>query len=281
MTRGCPHRCLFCGVCTTYPARFARKETVLDRLLKSDCLGAGKVGLVGGAVGDYPDLKEIVAAIIAGNRQVTLSSLRIERTDFELLEMLAAGGLQTLTVAPETGNESLRLRIGKGASDEALVKLAQEAERAGLATLRLYFLIGLPEPEEADAIVRLILKLRQETPARLKLDLSVSTFIPKPGTPWERQAFAPMKEIEAAKNTLRTNLRGRRGIALQFEATGREREAALLSRGDAQLGRILLEAIRNRRPLEQQLRLSGVDVNHLLDPVGHSIEPSWTIIRRR
>ncbi len=258
LSRGCPRKCLFCAVCATYDPRFAKAEVVLRNMTQSDCLGAGKVGLVGGAVGDHPQLKRLLRAILEAGRQVTVSSLRIEKADLELLELLVRGGLGTLTVAPETGDEQLRLSIGKKASDEDLIMLAKQAGQAGLKTLRMYFLIGLPEPEDPEAIISLTRRLRQEAPPRLKLDLSVSSFIPKPGTPWQNAPFAPTKQLDQIKARLRSKIGRMAGVSIHFEPTRMERLAALLSKGDANLGVSLLRAVQTGRPLEQQLRIEKV-----------------------
>jgi radical SAM superfamily enzyme YgiQ (UPF0313 family) len=222
---------------------------------EDNCLRSPKVGLVGGAVGDHPQLKRLVQQILNDGRQVTVSSLRIERADPELLELLVQGGLGTLTVAPETGEEELRRRLGKKATDDDLITLARLAGQAGLKTLRLYFLIGTPMTEPPEAIINLAKRLRRETPARLKLDLSVSSFIPKPGTPWQEAQFAPVKQLDAIKSKLKSHLGGMPGISIHFEPTRMEHRAALLSSGDAKLGLSLLRAIQSGRPLGQQLRI--------------------------
>lgn len=255
MSRGCPRKCRFCAVCAAFDPRFAKYEAVLRKMEESDCLGAGKVGLVGGAVGDHPSLKRLVRRILDDGRQVTVSSIRIERADPELLEMLVEGGLGTLTVAPETGDEQLRRRIGKKASDEDLAALAALAGQAGLKILRMYFIIGLPEPEDPEAIIALTRRLREEAPARLKLDLSISSFIPKPGTPWAHAPFAGEKYLDQIKAKLKSGLSRIKGVSVHFEATRRERSMALLSSGNEELGRVLLRAIQAGRPLEQQLRV--------------------------
>jgi radical SAM superfamily enzyme YgiQ (UPF0313 family) len=260
LSRGCPHNCLFCAVCAAYDPRFAKVEAVLRKMEEDHCLGSGKVGLVGGAVGDHPHLKRLVKHILEDGRQVTVSSLRIERADPELLELLVQGGLGTLTVAPETGDEELRRRLGKKATDDDLITLARLAGQVGLKTLRLYFLIGTPVSEPPEAIINLAKRLRRAASPRLKLDLSVSSFIPKPGTPWQEAPFAPAKQLDAIKAKLKSQLNAIPGISVHFEPTRMEHRAALLSRGSAKLGLSLLRAIQSGRPLEQQLRIEAVDI---------------------
>lgn len=278
VTRGCPRRCMFCAVCGAYSARFADAEAVLLKLEQGRRLGANKVGLVGAAVGDHPRLKDLISRITEEGHEVTLSSLRIERADEELLQLLSAGGLKTLTVAPEAGDENLRRQLGKKATDDELVQLVKRAGCHGLHKLRLYFLIGLPQREPADKIISLVARLRKEAPADLKLDLSISSFIPKPGTPWELEAFAPVGDLDKAKRKLRSELRRLSGVTVHFEPTRQERRAALLSRGDEKLGEALLRAVQVGRPLEQELRLSGVDIEELLSRAPKPENLPWKFI---
>jgi radical SAM superfamily enzyme YgiQ (UPF0313 family) len=254
LTRGCPRGCLFCVVRSVSPARFAREEAIRGKMAQSGCLGAPKVGLVGGAVGDHPALKSLIREIADAGREVTVSSLRIERCDEELIELLARGGMKTLTVAPEAGGEELRRTLGKKATDEDLLKLASRAARAKMRRIRLYFLIGLPQREPPEKILALMRRLRRETPSHLLFDVSISSFIPKPGTPWGEESFAPTSELDAAKKLLRAEIHRMPGVAVRFEATRTEKLAALLSKGDSLLGEALIRAVEQERPLEQVLR---------------------------
>ena len=280
ISRGCPRDCRFCAVCRAYRPRFGREAAILRKMEESGALSAPKVGLVGAAAGDYPNLKRLIKRIVETRREITISSLRIERTDEELLSLLASGGFRTLTVAPEAGGEKLRRTLGKKSSDDDLVRLVQAAGRAGLRKVRLYFLIGLPDPEPPEAIIHLVQLLRREASSSLKLDLSVSSFVPKPGMPWERADFAPTNDLNEVKRALSSAVGRMPGVSVRFESTRRERLAALLSRGDHRLGQALLDARRSARPLEQQLRLSGADPDDLLRPSGPMVHLPWHFIRR-
>ncbi len=275
LTRGCPRNCQFCGVCRVYAPRFAESDAVIVAFEESNALDAPKVGLVGAAVGDHPKLKDIVRAVTASGHEITVSSLRIEKSDEELLELLAAGGMRTLTVAPEAATENLRLKIGKKSTDEDLLALLKTTEHVGFKRVRMYFLIGTPEPEPSAALVDLAKKLRQETPRSLKLDLSVSTFIPKPRTPWEASPFAPLREIDSTKKTLREAIRRLPGVTIRFESTRNEKLSAMLSRGDDQLGRALLQARKARRPLEQELKVAGLSPQMYLEPDYRHAQSPW------
>ncbi|MCX6640473.1 MAG: radical SAM protein [bacterium] len=279
ITRGCPRHCSFCAVCGVYPARFAEPDAILSKIAERKTLGAKKVGLLGAATGDHPQLKPMIRALAAEKYELTISSLRIERSDEELLELLVKSGLRTLTVAPEAGSEVLRNRIGKKSSDADLLRLVELAGILGLHKVRLYFLIGLPEPEPAEAIIDLVKRLRQAAPVKLGLDLSVASFIPKPGTLWERAPFAATPELEAIKKLLRRELSGLARVNVEFESTRMERQAALLSRGDAEMGSMALRSRRSHRSLEQELRLSGGKMEGWLGGISEDRMLPWHQIK--
>lgn len=266
INRGCPHHCLFCAVCQTFPARFAEESSILNKLSDNKKLNSPKVGLIGAAAGDHPDLKSMVEMISQSGMEVTISSLRIERTNEELLNALASAGLRTLTVAPETGSELLRHELGKQATDDQLVKLARNTVKVGLRRLRLYFLIGLPNPEPPEAIAKLVQRLQRETSSQLRLDVRVSSFIPKPGTPFGAAAFQPIRNLDQTKQFLRSSISKIPGTTIRFESTRGERLSALLSRGDQRIGEVILNSRLNYRSLDQEFRLCSINPEEYLNP---------------
>ncbi|TKJ41495.1 hypothetical protein CEE37_02730 [candidate division LCP-89 bacterium B3_LCP] len=266
INRGCPHGCSFCAVCGAFPARFADTEAILQKIDDAKSLNSTKIGLVGAAAGDHPHLKEIVRQIIASGKEITISSLRIERTDSELLHLLASGGFRTVTVAPEVADEELRRKIGKRASDDDLVQLAKDSAQAGLYKMRAYMLIGLPDPEPLEKVVAFVKMLRREAPTSLKLDFSFSSFIPKPRSVWQDAVFASTKELNQTKRYLRSHLARIPGVSVKMESTRTERLSAVLSRGDCHVGEALIRSQRSSRPLEQELKAAGIEPERYLVP---------------
>lgn len=279
ITRGCPRRCKFCAACGAFPSRFASGDAIIELLESTEALGSEKIGLVGAAVGDHPQLKRISRYIVESGRKITLSSVRIERTDEELLEILSQGGFRSLTIAPEMGSENGRFNLGKKATDADILKMTQAAAESGLTHLRMYFLIGLPDPEPVEAISELIAWLRNETPNSLMFDLSVGSFIPKPATPWETAPFAGITYLEKLKKSLTKNLKPIPRISIRFESTRIEELAAMLSRGDYQLGEILIASKKSNRSLKQQIRLVNLDLSRYLSPSDTITNLPWTFIQ--
>lgn len=201
--RGCPRACTFCVVRKgSRPAAFVEP----GRVLASVPAGARRVGLVGAAVSDHPELLDIVEALVSREVRVTLSSVRADRLTRDLARLLAAGGLRTLTVAADGASEALRRRLRKGIRGERLVRCARLARDAGMRDLRLYLMVGLPDESEDDLIegANLIRSLSTILP----VTVSVSPFVPKRGTPLARAPFAGVPVLKRRLLTLRREIGG-------------------------------------------------------------------------
>jgi len=92
---------------------------------------------------------------------------------------------------PEAGSERLRRVINKRITDEQLMTAAGYAFSHGWRLLKLYFMIGLPTErwEDLETIVDLISRL-VETGRKINktppaINLTLSSFIPKPHTPFQ------------------------------------------------------------------------------------------------
>lgn len=72
--------------------------------------------------------------------------------------------------------------MGKGFSDDDVVRVAMDAVSVGIDHLKLYFMVGLPGEGDEDikSIINLLTRLRR---LGIKHSLSVNPWIPKPHTP--------------------------------------------------------------------------------------------------
>ena len=175
---------------------------------------------------------------------MTVSALRIDQLDDELLACLAESGTRSVALAPETGCESLRRRVGKRISDEQVVDAAHRVAEAGLRSLKLYFLVGLPGETAADveAIPDLVGRIAEAAGGRLRLSLSVNIFIPKPGTPWGGEPLAAERELRRRLRRLRRGLSCLPGLEVATMAPWEAVLQTLLGRGGEELGELLLRA---------------------------------------
>ncbi|MEA3348709.1 MAG: radical SAM protein, partial [Pseudomonadota bacterium] len=251
VNRGCPRGCRFCAAGFVYrPFRNRSLDCVKQAIQNGVGLNLKKIGLVGSALGDYPDLKSLCAWLVEEGLSFSFSSLRVDTIDDHLLELLQAGGVKSITIAPEAGSERLRQALRKGLSEEVILAQAARMAAAGIGRLKLYFLIGLPGETMADlaAIVDLVGKIkkvmlnaRSRRQLNIALNVSINPFIPKAHTPMQWASFASLDELKKKQKFLARELRRPGGIEVEMESPVNAGWQALLSRGGPELAPILID----------------------------------------
>jgi radical SAM superfamily enzyme YgiQ (UPF0313 family) len=267
VSRGCGRGCRFCAAGhVVRPLRHRSAEALRSAFAATAGLQP-RVGLLGTAVADHPDLVLLGRELIAAGRGFSLSSLRLDRVDPELLKLLAAGGTRTATFAPETGSERLRRVIGKRISDDQILDAAERAAAAGLRQLKLYFMIGLPTETATDreAIADLVQRVRERTLSgrREKTDLvrvavTLGGFVPKAWTPFQWHPFAGVRALKEAQSAVVRELRRIPNVSVTHDVPKWSYIQALLSLGDRRAGDILEAAVAGDS-WPRALRESAVD----------------------
>jgi radical SAM superfamily enzyme YgiQ (UPF0313 family) len=204
MSRGCPEKCRYCwatfgmGKFRWHPTEYIlaameRARPVTDQL-----------GFVATAVGDHPEVERILREGVELGFRCSVSSIRIPAVTEGVLAALHASGDRSITLAPETGTDALRWKMGKHVPNTLLLEKVRLIARAGFTQLKLYFIVGLPEETLDD--VRAILDLAAEVHGIFRehavrsgvmghLHLGTNILVPKPYTPWQRQPMAPEREL--------------------------------------------------------------------------------------
>lgn len=264
--RGCSRGCRFCAAGFVYRPPRERPVEALWPKVEEGLTVSRKIGLVSTAVSDHPEVKEICRKVLALGGELGISSLRADSTDAELFALLAQGGVKTVALAPEAGSERLRRVLNKHLTDEDLAQAVVAAAQAGIAHVRLYFMVGLPSETADDVgeIGRLVKYLQhrvvKESRGKKKLyqiTLSISSFVPKPFTPFQWAAFMEVGELKKRLKLIRQELKGIKEVRVHTDLPKWAYTQALLARGDRRVGEMLLAA--HREGWARALRQSPVN----------------------
>jgi len=179
-----------------------------------------------------------------------LPSLRIESFSVDLMDALRASRRGGFTLAPEAATERMRQIINKPIATQQLLDTAHEIFARGYLTLKLYFMIGHPSEtlEDVQAIADLckavLAEGRKAIGKRAEVHAGVSTFVPKPHTPFQWVPCDTVEQIEAKQTLLKQALR-LRGIELSWTKPEVSLLEAWLSRGDRRMADVVYRAWQN------------------------------------
>lgn len=268
VARGCGRHCRFCmaGYCFRVP-RVRPLDILKEGVDRAEKLGK-KVGLMGAAISDYPEVDELVTYIRSKDMRYSCASLRADSLTQAVVDGLAESGQKTITIAPETGSERLRRVINKGISEENLRTAAQLSAKSGIQHMRLYIMIGLPTEtdEDIDAIVGLAERTQAhmaEVGCKGRLTLSINPFIPKPFTPFQWMAMDHQKSVEKKLQYIKKSLQKNRRIEVLVESPKEAYIQGVLARGDRRLGKVLAACALDRgsKSFKSEMKKSGLDMD--------------------
>jgi hypothetical protein len=249
--RGCTRGCRFCQAgMITRPVRERPVDEIVEAIEQAlDQTGYEEVALLSLSSSDYDEILPLVRAVrdrFAGrNLNLSLPSLRIESFSVELMELLQGeahrGGF---TLAPEAATERMREIINKPVSTQQLLDTARAIYSRGWHTIKLYFMIGHPQEtlEDVQAIADLCKRVlgvgREVIGRRARVTAGVSTFVPKPHTPFQWVPCDSVEQIEAKQSLLKRALRGP-GLKLNWNHPDETMLEAWLSRGDRRMAQVV------------------------------------------
>ncbi len=249
--RGCSNGCRFCQAGIIYrPVRERPHAEVVEavgEVLSNS--GYDDISLVSLSSSDYSGIEKLVEDLKQRYPDIAISlpSLYIGSFSVELMEALPTRRKSGLTFAPEAGSGRMRKAINKRVTEEDLLKTAALAFQKGWMGLKLYFMLGLPGETDDDVIEigNLVNKVYAEgtkSGRRIpQLRVNLSTFIPKPHTPFQWAAREPEANLLRRQELLRQAVR-RKAIKLSWSDPKVSRLEAALSRGDRRLGEVIYRA---------------------------------------
>lgn len=253
VARGCKRGCRFCEAGFIYRPYRERDPMRIQEILNVGLKQTGyeEVSLLSLSAGDYTSIGPLLSTLMdrfeSKRVAVSFPSLRIESIVGHLAGEVKRVRKTGFTIAPEAATERLRRVINKELDEDVLFQGVRELFAMGWKNLKLYYMIGLPTEEEED--VRGIIDLSRRIASqgeRLKvypqISVSVSTFVPKPHTPFQWEAQLSLREMREKLQFLRENLK--KNLRLKWQDPHLSLLEGIFSRGDRHLSKVVAEAYR-------------------------------------
>ena len=149
-------------------------------------------------------------------------------------------GHQSVSIAPEAGTERLRKVIHKKVSEEDILSTSERLFQQGIDILRLYFMVGLPTEtrEDIQGIIHLAEKIRKGSP-KGTITLSISTFVPKPFTPFQWHPMENLGEVKERLKMIKHGLKNLRGVRVFHDVPKYAYMQGLFALGDRRVSRAI------------------------------------------
>jgi radical SAM family uncharacterized protein/radical SAM-linked protein len=248
IARGCTRGCRFCQAGMLWRPYRERNTSLLmemaERMLQET--GHEEISLLSLSSGDYSCIEPLVQNLMNRyhSRRVALAlpSLRVESLNTILMEEIKRTRKTSFTLAPEAGTDKMRLIINKGNTSEDLLSTVDKIFAAGWKSIKLYFMLGLPNEtkEDWEGIVNLGYEALRAANNHGQVTISLSTFVPKPHTPFQWQRQISLEETYERQDFIRKRIKNR-NLSVKWHDAKMSLLEGIFSRGNESAG-VLLEA---------------------------------------
>jgi len=233
--RGCPWKCRFCVAGHIYNPPRKKGLTEIKKDINEAIKTTGKVGLVGPSLTDYPYISEVLKT---EGVDFSITSLRASKKSGELVGLLR--GRKSVSIAPEAGTERLRKVVDKKITEDDIIETSRLIFAEGIENLRLYFMVGLPTEREDDikGIISLVKKIR-DISKRGNIVLTLSTFVPKPFTPFQWHGMEKIEVVKKRLKAVKSALLQMKGIRVFHDVPKYAYMQGLFSLADRRVSKVL------------------------------------------
>ncbi len=246
IARGCTRGCRFCQAGMVWrPARERTPQGLLENAAKVlASTGYDEISLLSLSAGDYSCIEYLISALMNRYHEkriaLALPSLRTETLTPQLIDQIRRVRKTSFTLAPEAGTQRLRNVINKGNTEENLLTTARRVYEGGWKSIKLYFMIGLPTErrEDLEGIADLAYKVLKEGNNRRQVTVSLSTFVPKPHTPFQWMRQIGIEETGERQEFFRHRIR-QGNLKLKWHDRRMSFLEGLISRGDRSIGELV------------------------------------------
>ncbi len=258
--RGCIRGCRFCQAGFIYRPVREKSADVINKQARDVCSSTGydEISLSSLSTSDYTQIGDLLEKLIdwTDKDRVSLSlpSLRIDNFSPELLEKINHIRKSGLTFAPEAGTQRLRDVINKNITEEEILDTCRIAFAGGHTSVKLYFMLGLPTETDEDLkgiadLAQKIVDIYYSMPDKPKgksvdVGVSVSTFVPKPFTPFQFEPQISRSEILRRQEYLRSQIKTKK-ISLSWHDSNTSFLEGVFARGDRRLSAVIESAYKN------------------------------------
>jgi radical SAM family uncharacterized protein/radical SAM-linked protein len=254
IARGCKRGCRFCEAGFIHRPYRERSPELIHEILNASLRQTGyeELSLLSLSAGDYssigPLLSELMDRFESKRVAVSFPSLRIESVVGQLAEEVKRVRKTGFTIAPEAGTERLRRVINKELDERVLFQGVSDLFSKGWKNIKLYFMMGLPTEKEEDLrgiieLTKKIASLGERQKIHPNINVSVSTFVPKPHTPFQWESQIPLDEMKEKLHFLRDGIK-RNHLRFKWQDPHLSFLEGIFSLGDKNLSHVLMEAFR-------------------------------------
>jgi len=250
--RGCTRGCRFCQAGMFYRPVREKDPNIIAKQLLEDVQASGweSAGLLSLSSTDYSCIKPLVeylsTALKGTGTSLSLPSLRVDTLDKDMLGLMQELQTGGITLAPEAGTQRLRDIINKNITEEEILRAVQTAYIARAKLIKLYFMIGLPfeTPDDVHGIVTLVEKIAVATHKKMRINVSISPFVPKPMTPFQWHKMDSEADVLDKALHIKHSLYKYKTVKVNYHTIESGYLEAVLGRGDSDAGQLIETAYR-------------------------------------